>query len=177
MSEIDPTLSQVKESNKMRKQERINQTTTQKGISRRKFFYVIGGATGAVIGGWLLTPQVGKPFPGRAKAGPTPTGPGLTDGLVIKPTRDGAEIYRTTGADSAEPICMVNEVGRYVLDEMDGKKPVSELAKAVMARLEAPPSDLEAFSSQIASFIADLGDANLLDRPFFVNIYRSEITA
>ena len=144
--------------------------------TRRAFLYAVGGAAGAAIAGWVLISQTRRPRTPSLPSENSPRGPALSRDLAITPTADGADVLRA-GHSGKSPVCRVNDLGRYLLEQMDGRKSVSALARSLRARLQSPPADVERFQSGVAAFIAELGKAGMLEEPFYVNIYNGEVTA
>ena len=107
--------------------------------TRREFLYAVGGATGAAIAGWVLISNMRRP---RTPSSGSPTGPALSQDLAITPTAEGADVL-CVGQSQKSPICRVNDLGRYLLEQMDGRKSVSALAQSLRARLQSPPVDAE----------------------------------
>jgi len=147
--------------------------SNRKGLDRRAFLLLIGGASAAVISGWVLVPP-GECRLEKPSSLPHPFTPRLAQSYAVKPGGAGAWIVSL--GPRTRTHCQVNDLGRYVLEEMDGHKTVEGLALTVMSRMSTPPADVEALTSSIALFLAELGQAGLLAAPFYANLCCAEVS-
>lgn len=144
-----------------------------KDISRRSFIVRLV-ATGLAISGWILMPEALRRITNPILHD---YGLELRDDLVVKYVKDGAEIKVVDELGEQRAICKVNEIGRMVLDCMDGRSSIHDIIKNLSSRLEIPKSDADTFSTNVVLFVAQLSEIGLLKRKFFANIYAREIVA
>ena len=146
-------------------------------VTRRHFLYALGSLAGVGIGGWVLSMTTEGRAASATARGDSGKGPMLRVGLVVSPSETGAEVYDRSSGKQEGPVCFVNRLGLRVLESMDGERTIDDIARGLLGRLRAPPSDAEAFTSSVAMFMAELGSAGLLNAPFFVNIHSREVSA
>ena len=142
-------------------------------FTRRHFLYLMGSAAGVALGGWVLDLSIKEADMVEMTSSAGASLPCLRSGLTIIPTESGAEIFEN---GRGEPVCGVNRIGLRVLEQLNGKKTVEELASDMRSYTSEPDTDLEKIQSNVARFIAELGSAGLLRDPFYVNIYNREVT-
>lgn len=143
-------------------------------LTRRHFLYAVGGTAATALGGWVLGHGGNFPLVQSSHA-PEPAAPGLRSGIAMVPSEFGAELF-DTGALERIPLCGVNQLGSFVLTQLDGRNTVSEIARRVAARTPGP-ANREAVEASTAMFIAELGSAGVLAAPFHVTIHSCEISA
>jgi hypothetical protein len=137
-------------------------------LSRRHFLYAVGGTAAAALGGWVLHRNLAPPL-----LAPESAAPRLRSGIAIAPSEFGAELFDAAGG---APLCGVNQLGSFVLAQMDGRSSVAEIARRVAARTPGA-ANRDAVEASTAMFLAELGSAGVLAAPFHVNIHSCEISA
>ena len=140
-------------------------------VNRRHFLYSIAGSATA-IAGWVLIPGC-KSTPISQSHRENNFYPQLADGIVFQKTKSGGELINLN--DQKQVVCEVNEYGLKILEDLDGKNTLQDLAGKLHTGFD--PEHLEHVEASVASFLADLAQAGVLSEPFFVNLYSSEVTA
>ncbi|HWP95735.1 MAG TPA: PqqD family protein [Syntrophomonadaceae bacterium] len=141
--------------------------------TRRQFLIELGGIAGLAITGWYLLPGLFLK-PGDSSSPAHENKPRLKVGYEIREAGEGADIYSNAHGN---PICQVNDIGKFVLKEMDGVKTVEEIADRVARKLNTSLENLENFRGKIALFIARLAEAGLLSSAFYINVMECEVTS
>ena len=134
-------------------------------FSRRDFILKLGiGASVAITGYYLVNNFVGSTDEPKHELAPNEM-PILKPNLVLKEDLGNMLIHNP---GSVEPSFMVNDVGKEILLNLNGKRSLQDLSEQVAAKYELTYD--EALLSQVAFFVSQLAILGFLQKPFFVNI-------
>jgi len=96
---------------------------------------------------------------------------------MIKSDGDYVEIYRTRQGAVPVLVGRLNRAGRTIVEGLDGKHTIEDLARDLLAVSGRPPQSAESAAGTVAAFVAELAAAGLLATPFYATIERAEFTA
>jgi hypothetical protein len=132
-------------------------------LTRREFVVALGSVL--VVAGYCV---VGgrPPDHGPERAVKPGVRPRLRDGLVLG---TDAEMLTVAIAAGSSPVYAVNDVGRTILEAMDGRRTVEEIA-GVLSQRYAVPAD-QALQADVALFIAQVAILGLLAEEFRATIF------
>lgn len=137
------------------------------GLTRRSFLIALGGCAAATLAGYFLADSAETGWSGLEKkvfsGGDLPR---LRTGLQWG-VSDGLTTLRRPGVPLPAE-CAVNECGRLILEQLDGRHRIEDLAQAVQSRFGCGRT--EAMDAGIARFVATLGDLGFLDAPYYAMI-------
>lgn len=148
----------------------MSEDDISKQITRRRFIFRLG-ATGIAISGWIMMPEAVRRIAGALSQ---ESGPALREGLAVRHVDGGAEICEGGGFGKGRTVCEVNDVGRLVLDGMNGRSSVHTIVKDLSSKLGVSKADMRVFTAGIVLFIAELAESGLLRGRFYANIYARE---
>ena len=141
---------------------------------RRQFVHALP-ETRAVVSGWVLVHALPVDQPG-SRATANPRAATLAADVVVEPTRSGATVYRASQRHLG-PVAQVNPAARYLLEHVDGRRTVDDLALGLMRILAARRGLLEAYGATVSLFLANLTAGDLLDEPFEVRAAVREVAS
>ena len=131
------------------------------GWTRRSFAISLAAAASAAVAGYFLVRE--DPAGPARSAGETGSHrPRLAAGVVFGQADGAVTIARGQGSDAV--VCGVNEVGRAILERLDGEHTIGDIAEVLSRRLEQPRTD--AMDAGVAVFVARLGQTGFLREPF-----------
>ena len=136
-------------------------------MTRREFKIAFGAAAGSAILGYLLVRPEQAPETAPATLSPRPK---LRKGGAIEgPGADGMTTIRLPDGS----LCAVNAPGAEVLRRLDGAHTIDQITRAAGKSSGVVPD--ASLAAKMACFVAQLGAAGFLDRPFYAQIVgRSE---
>lgn len=136
-------------------------------LTRRSFLIALGSGVAATVAGYFLSDSAATAVAKLGKSAFSGNDlPRLRSGLQWGQTAGLTTLRRSGGTPSAE--CAVNECGRLILERLDGRHRVEDLAQAVQSHFRCGRTD--AMDAGIARFVAALGDLGFLDAPFYAMI-------
>ncbi|MEN6390797.1 MAG: PqqD family protein [Syntrophomonas sp.] len=146
----------------------------ENNFSRRQFLIGLGGLAGMAIAGWYFQPNTASKQSDTIPVTPD-LRPSLKPEYEVRETADGVELFEN-GQGKAKMVGRFNDIGGYILSEMDGVKSVEEIATGVLSKLKVSVTSIENFQGKTALFIATLAEAGFLSSAFYINVVESEVT-
>ena len=131
-------------------------------MTRREFKIAFGAAAGSGILGYLLVRPERAPEAFSTTHSPRPK---LRKGVAIEgPGADGMTSIRLPDGS----LCAVNAPGAEVLRRLDGAHTIDQITRAAGKSAGVVPD--ASLAAKMACFVAQLGAAGFLDRPFYAQI-------
>lgn len=131
--------------------------------SRREFVLSLGASLGML---WIVPLRADQARTNPADGRSTEEHPRLRDGLRLVREGDRFLVHDRRNADMATHA--VNDLGAEIMRRLDGRTPIRSIAATLAAARNASAD--EAQEAGLARFVAHLGAADLLVRPFRVYI-------
>jgi hypothetical protein len=131
---------------------------------RRQFIHPVGSSSSR-LAGWLEMPYVLSAIPVGPDAPEQSDVARLAEGILLQPTRSGANLYREDRRNRG-PVGQVNPTVRYVLEHLDGRQAIPELADGLARAVGLSPMEHESHCLAIAKCLNSLSAGQLLAEPF-----------
>jgi hypothetical protein len=132
-----------------------------RAFTRREIHIALGAAGSGILGYLLLRPAT---HTGQAPA-PGSAHPKLRGELGIEgPDGDGMFQVQLPSGE----LCALNAAGAEVVRRLDGAHSVEQIAAAMGRRAGIRPD--APLTAKVACFVAELGSAGFLERPFYAQI-------
>jgi hypothetical protein len=153
----------------VKKSRELSEETTE--LNRAQFLFALGSATAGIVG-WVLCPALGRTQPG-AESAQIASHPRLAPGLTLRLTGDGGELVQLDERGETLTVGHLNDYGSAVVEGMDGKRTVQDLARRIHQGFD--PEKLDETEASVALFLVTLAQAGLLAEPFYVNVHEVEV--
>lgn len=134
-------------------------------MTRKEFLWSLGVGSLAIAGHFAI-PRTAHAIAAPASAGEDPE-PRLHGDVSVEVDGDGLLLSRRAGERTAA-TCAVNEIGAEIVRRLDGRTPVSEIARVLAGRAGA--SAFGEVEARVACFVAQLGELGFLRAPFYALI-------
>lgn len=143
---------------------KITQINSSKGMSRRDFLITLGAGTAATISGYFFIQ--GQFTQESSKSTLEKQLPILKHDIKFGKAENLLTITRKT--ERSTITCAVNDIGKEIINKVDGKHTVQEISKHIAKK--AGTSRTELMDARIAYFITQLGILGFLKEAYHVNI-------